>query len=95
MEDLGAADRAFVGLSHGLEDRFVGTVAAHDSMGTIEEDCVYLFAEAYLADVLIILFLNLENLSQLSHLLLQPSHLLLELHLLIRVVKVLAAANDL
>ena len=82
MEDLGAADRAFVGLSHGLEDRFVGTVAAHDSMGTIEEDCVYLFAEAYLADVLIIFFFNLEDLGQLFHLLLQPPDLLLHLYAL-------------
>ena len=73
----------------------MSAMATHDSVGAIKEHSVDFFSQANLANVLVILFLNLEDLSELSHLLLQPSDLLLQLHLLIRVVKVLATADDL
>lgn len=45
-------------------------------MGTGQKDSVNLFAQADFAHVLVVFLFNLQNLSQLPHLLLQPLDLL-------------------
>lgn len=60
------------------------TVPAHYSVGAVQENSVYLFAQTYFADVLIVFFFDFQNLSQLSYLLLKPTYFLLHLYLLSR-----------
>lgn len=55
---------------------------AHNTVSAIQEHRVDFLAEAYLADVLIVLLLDLEDLRQLLYLLLQSADLLLHLHFL-------------
>jgi len=57
---------------------------AHHSVGAVKEYGVYLFAEAYLAHVLVVLFFNFQDLCELSNLLLQALHFLLHRRLLCR-----------
>lgn len=55
----------------------MSAVPAHDSVGTVQKNCVDFFAQTNFANVLVIFFLYFQYLGQFSHLLLQPLDFLL------------------